>query len=60
MRVGRRDLTHLVSQATSGVPGTDSETLSVGVPSSGFDADDLEIKLGPKELLHAWRRPANR
>jgi hypothetical protein len=53
MRVGRRDHTHLVSQATSGVPGTDSETLSVGVPSSGFDADDLEIKLGPEELLHA-------
>jgi hypothetical protein len=59
MRVGRRDLAHLVSQVTSRVPGTDTETLSVGVPSSGFDTEDLDVKLGPEEHLHAWRRPAN-
>jgi hypothetical protein len=53
MRVGRRDHTHPVSQVTSRVPSTDTETLSVGVHSSGYDADDLETKLGPEELLHA-------
>ena len=58
MRVGRRDLAHLISQATR-VAGTDTETLSVRVPSSGFDAEDLESKLCPEEQLHAWRRPAN-
>ena len=59
MRVGRRDLAHLISQATSRVAGTDTETLSVRVPSSGFDAEDLEAKLCPEEHLHVWRRPAN-
>jgi hypothetical protein len=58
MRVGRRDLASLISQATR-VPGTDTETLSVRVPSSGFDAEDLEAKLCPEEHLHVWRRPAN-
>jgi hypothetical protein len=59
MRVGRRDLAHLISQATR-VPGTDTETLSVGVPSSDFEVFGIEVKLGPEELLHARRSLANR
>jgi AAA+ ATPase superfamily predicted ATPase len=50
----RRDLAHLVSQ-TPRIPGTDAETLTVGVSRSGFDAEGLDAKLGPEELLDAWR-----
>jgi hypothetical protein len=56
MRVGRRDLAHLDSRAT-GAPSSNTETLNIGVPSSGFDAEDLEGKLCPEEPLHAWRSP---
>ncbi len=51
---GRRDLAHLVSQAPK-VPGTDAETLTVGASRSGFEVGDLDVKLGPEELLEAWR-----
>lgn len=54
---GRRDLAHLVSQAPK-VPGTDTQTLTVGVSRSGFDAEDLDVKLGPEDLLGAWRSPS--
>jgi uncharacterized protein len=50
----RRDLAHLVSQ-TPRIPGADAETLTVGVSRSGFAAEDLDAKLGPEELLDAWR-----
>jgi len=50
----RHDLAHLVSQ-TPRIPGADAETLAVGVSRSGFDAEDLDAKLGPEELLDAWR-----
>ncbi|MGH3147907.1 MAG: ATP-binding protein, partial [Rubrobacter sp.] len=54
---GRRDLAHLVSQAPK-VPGNDTQTLTVGVSRSGFDAEDLDVKLGPEDLLGAWRSPS--
>lgn len=50
----RRDLAHLISQRPR-VPGTDEETLSVGVSRTGFEVGDLDVKLGPNELLGAWR-----
>ncbi len=54
----RRDLGHLVSQSQR-VPGTDAATLTVGVSRSGFEVEDLDVKLGPEELLEAWRNPSN-
>ncbi|HEV8043968.1 MAG TPA: ATP-binding protein [Rubrobacter sp.] len=55
---GRRDLARLVSQAPR-VPGTDTETLTVGVSRSGFDAKNLDVKLNPEALLDAWRSSSN-
>lgn len=49
----RRDLGHLISQRPR-VPGTDEATLTVGVSRTGFDVEDLDVKLGPDELLRAW------
>lgn len=40
------------------VPGTDTKTLTVGVSCSGFDAEDLDVKLDPKALLDVWRSPS--
>jgi AAA+ ATPase superfamily predicted ATPase len=54
----RRDLGHLVSQSQR-VPGTDAATLTVGVSRSGFEVEDLDVKLGPEELLDAWRNSSN-
>lgn len=54
---GRRDLVRLASQ-TSRVPGADPETLTIGVSRSGFDAEDLDARLGPEELLEAWQSPS--
>jgi hypothetical protein len=48
-----RDLGHLVAQR-SRVPGADDSTLTVGVSRTGFDVADLDVKLGPDELLGAW------
>jgi uncharacterized protein len=50
----RRDLGHLISQRPR-VPGTDESTLTVGVSRTGFDVEDLDVKLGPDDLLGAWR-----
>lgn len=36
------------------VPGVDARTALVAVSSSGFDARDILIALGPAELLQAW------
>ena len=54
----RRDLAHLVSQSQR-VPGTDAATLTVGVSRSGFEVEDLDLRLGPEELLEAWRDSSN-
>jgi len=52
-----RDLARLVSQSQK-IPGVDAATLTVGVSRSGFEAEDLDVKLGPEELLGAWRSPS--
>ena len=49
-----RDLGHLISQRPR-VPGADDSTLTVGVSRTGFDIADLDVKLGPEDLLVAWR-----
>lgn len=38
------------------VPGVTDQTLLVGVSRSGFKTSDLDIELGPDELINAWRR----
>jgi AAA+ ATPase superfamily predicted ATPase len=48
-----QDLGHLVAQRPR-VPGADDSTLTVGVSRTGFDVADLDVKLGPGELLGAW------
>ena len=48
-----RDLGHLVAQRPR-VPGADDSTLTVGVSRTGFDVADIDVKLGPEELLRAW------
>lgn len=50
----RRDLGHLAAQR-SRVPGTDEATLTVGVSRTGFDVEDLGVKVLPEDLLEAWR-----
>ncbi len=48
-----RDLGHLVAQRPRG-PGANDSTLTVGVSRTGFDVTDLDVKLGPEEILGAW------
>ena len=50
----RRDLAALVA-ARSQVPGAGESTRLVGVSRSGFATHDLDIELGPEELIAAWR-----
>lgn len=50
----RRDLGHLISQRSK-IPGADESTLTVGVSRTGFDLEDLDVKLGPEDLVGAWR-----
>ena len=49
------DLRALIA-AQALVPGTDADTLLVGVSRSGFDksCSRLDVRLGPEELLRAW------
>jgi uncharacterized protein len=51
------DLRALVDGGAA-VAGTDVDTLLVGVSRSGFDArtSRLDVRLGPRELMGAWRR----
>lgn len=51
-----RDLGRLISQGPR-VPGTDESTLTVGVSRTGFEVEDLDVRLGPDDLLGAWARP---
>lgn len=37
------------------VPGADEATALIAVSSSGFDVRDVAIRLGPDELINAWR-----
>ena len=48
-----RDLGHLIAQRPK-VPGVDDSTLTVGVSRTGFDVTDLDVKLGPEEILGVW------
>lgn len=51
----RTDAAALAS-ARAAVPGADETTRLVGVSRSGFDAAGaLDVRLGPAELLRAWR-----
>lgn len=50
----RHDLGDLLSQSRK-VPGADVSTLTVGVSRAGFDTEGLDVKLGPEQLLEAWR-----
>ncbi len=56
-RFDRGDLRALVDAGAT-VRGTDVDTLLVGVSRSGFDAraSRLDVRLGPVELMQAWRR----
>lgn len=49
----RKDFRYLVAQRPR-VPGADDSALTVGVSRTGFDIADLDVKLGPEELLGAW------
>lgn len=51
--LGKADLADLVA-ARSRVPGADNALL-IGVSRSGFRTEDLDLALGPDELLAAWR-----
>ena len=50
----RNDLTDLITKRAQ-VPGTDDDTLLVGVSRSGFATDGLDVTLSPDDLLDAWR-----
>ena len=50
----RRDLAALVA-AHSQVPGAGESTRLVGVSRSGFATHELDVELGPEELIAAWR-----
>jgi uncharacterized protein len=56
-RFNRNDLRALIDGGAA-VQGTDIDTLVVGVSRSGFDerTSQLDVQLGPEELLQAWRR----
>jgi uncharacterized protein len=49
----RGDLNKLVQHRTS-IPGANEETLLVGVSRSGFDLDDLDVRLTPDDLIAAF------
>jgi len=50
----RRDLAALIA-ARPQVPGAGEATRLVGVSRSGFATHELDIELGPEELIAAWR-----
>lgn len=50
----RTDFGRLVSQR-SRVPGASGSTPTVGASRTSFDVADLDVKLGPDELLGAWK-----
>lgn len=50
--LGKADLADLIA-ARARVPGA-AEALLIGVSRSGFRADDLDVALGPDDLLAAW------
>ncbi len=49
-----RDASSLAAQLPK-VPGADDRTVMVGVSASGFEVRDIPIRLGPEQLLDAWR-----
>lgn len=51
----REDLAGLLSQRDK-VPGVTDDTMLVGVSRIGFSTNELDIKLGPEDLINAWRR----
>lgn len=50
----RRDLAALIA-ARPQVPGAGEATRLVGVSRSGFATHELDVELGPEELIAAWR-----
>lgn len=46
-----------LAEHRSGIPGIDLETRLVGVSRAGFHPDlpRLDVRLGPAELVEAWR-----
>ena len=51
---GRSDVAALIAHRAQ-VPGATDDTLLVGVSRSGFATSDLDIAIGPEELIAAWR-----
>jgi AAA+ ATPase superfamily predicted ATPase len=49
-RFGRGDLSKLI-QHRALIPGATDETLLIGVSRSGFDADGLDVRLTPEDLI---------
>jgi uncharacterized protein len=43
--------------ASAAVPGVSTSTALIAISSSGFDVNDITIRLGPDELLEAWAAP---
>lgn len=54
-RFDRDDLGALAAQRRN-VPGAADTTVLVGVSRSGFSTEDLDVALGPDDLVGAWRR----
>lgn len=54
---GGRDLGRLAAQRDE-VPGTDEETVLIGVSREGFDEQGrgLDTALVPEDLLEAWKQ----
>jgi AAA+ ATPase superfamily predicted ATPase len=51
---GRDAVAALVAHRAE-IPGAGEQSLLVGVSRSGFDTRDLDVALGPAELVDAWR-----
>jgi AAA+ ATPase superfamily predicted ATPase len=51
---GRHDLAALIVHRLA-VPGASPGSLLVGVSRSGFDVDGLDVRLGPTEIVDAFR-----
>lgn len=56
MPFGSKDLASLAA-VRERVPGA-ADALLVGVSRSGFATTELDVMLGPDDLVDAWRRPA--
>jgi len=50
----RTDLATLISNRES-IPGATEHSILVGVSRTGYDTADLDVELGPTDIVDAWR-----